>query len=73
VVLRGGSVDGPVPTWVEDAQELYEVVGITGWDEEKIDDTPGFTLDGLRMVADVNKMIERERLAEMIARAIHGR
>lgn len=66
-------MDGPVPTWVEDAQELYEVVGITGWDEEKIDDTPGFTLDGLRMVADVNKMIERERLAEMIARAIHGR
>lgn len=71
MALKGGSVDGPVPEWVAEAQELYEIVQATGWDEDTIDETPAVTLDALRQVAALNTTIERERLAQAIARAIH--
>jgi hypothetical protein len=57
--LRGGSSADELPDWLNEAVELYEIVSITGWSLDAIDNAPAIVLDELRAVHGVRERLRR--------------
>lgn len=66
---QGVSTD--LPDWLNDAAALHDIIRLTGWTPEQIDEQPAALLDALRAVDRVNRGLEREREAALM-RALRG-
>lgn len=58
--LKGGGGGDDLPGWLTEATELHQIIRLTGWTPEQIEDQPAALLDALRAVDNVYRKVEAE-------------